>query len=96
MQIRDAFLDLIASFDCVKYLFSDTFTGPYPGLREVSPIPRCDQSCIRPRRRTRHGQGIRSSQEAPNLGVLHISDGEVNLHFEQFCEFKLGTGTPAH
>ncbi len=81
------FLSLIASFDCVNYMFMGhvhrPITGaingiPYATMRSLTyqapaPRPEWDWDSFTP------------SREAPNLGVITLAaDGAVILHYEQF------------
>lgn len=89
----DIFLDLISGFTCVKYLFighvhrpiSGTVRSiPFSTMRSVlyqapAPRPAWDWDTFKP------------SDEAPNLGVITISRSDVNLQYEQFCQFEDGT-----
>ncbi len=89
----DAFLDVVADYDCVKYLFighvhrpiSGTVRGlPFSTMRSIlyqAPAPRPEWNW----------DTFKPSQEAPNLGVITISDGNVVLQYEQFCRFEDGT-----
>lgn len=89
----DVFLDLVSGYSCVKYLFighvhrpiSGTIRGvPFSTMRSVlyqapAPKPAWNWDTFKP------------SEEAPNLGVIMISDADVNLQYEQFCQFEDGT-----
>ena len=88
----DVFLDLISSFTCVKYVFighvhrpiTGTVRGiPFATMRSIlyqapAPRPAWDWDTFKP------------SEEAPNIGVLTISGSDVNLQYEQFCQFEDG------
>ncbi len=87
-----AFLDLVAAYDCIKYMFighvhrpiSGVVRGvPFSTMRSVlyqasGPVPAWDWSTFKP------------GEEAPNIGVVTIEDGSVTLQFEQFCDYKQG------
>lgn len=88
----DGFLDLISNFECVKYLFvghvhrpiSGTIRGvPFSTMRSIlyqAPAPRPDWNW----------DTFKPSEEAPNIGVITISNSDVNLQYEQFCLFEDG------
>lgn len=90
--VGDVFLDLISSFDCVKYLFighvhrpiSGCIRGvPFSTMRSIlyqAPAPKPDWNW----------ETFKPSEEAPNLGVITISNADVNLQYEQFCRFEDG------
>lgn len=89
----DVFLDLVSKYDCVKYLFighvhrpiSGTIRGvPFSTMRSIlyqAPAPRPEWNW----------DTFKPSEEAPNIGVITISDLDVNLQYEQFCRFEEGT-----
>ncbi len=95
MQDGDAFLDLIAEYPCVKYIFighvhraiTGTMRGvPFSTMRSIlfqtpAPRPEWDWNSFEP------------GKEAPNLGVISISGEAIILQYEQFCEQNLGLST---
>ncbi|MEM7059452.1 MAG: phosphodiesterase [Pseudomonadota bacterium] len=92
MENGDAFLDLVSSFENVKYLFighvhrpiSGTIRGlPFSTMRSAlyqapAPRPEWDWHSFKP------------SEEAPNLGVITITNMSVTVQYEQFCTFEKG------
>ena len=94
MENGDAFLDLVSSFDCVKYLFMGHVHRPISGLvgglpfstmRSVlyqapAPRPEWDWETFKP------------ATESPSIGVISIKAGSINLHYEEICDH--GTGGP--
>ncbi len=92
MENGDAFLDLVSSYSCVQYMFighvhrpmTGTYNGiPYATMRAIlyqapPPKPAWTWDTFSPAR------------EAPNLGVIHISNSGVNLHYDQFCDWQVG------
>lgn len=93
MTDGESFLDLISEFLSVQYLFighvhrpiSGTTRGiPFSTMRSVlyqapAPRPAWDWNSFKP------------GQEAPNIGVISITGGDVNLQYEQFCAFEVGS-----
>jgi 3',5'-cyclic AMP phosphodiesterase CpdA len=93
LQDGQAFLDLIARYKNVKYLFighvhrpiTGTIQGiPYATMRSVlyqapPPKPDWDWNSFTP------------SKEAPNLGVITLKNADVYLHYDQFCDYTVGT-----
>ncbi|SNR32947.1 phosphodiesterase [Puniceibacterium sediminis] len=89
----DVFLDLVSNYECVKYLFighvhrpiSGTVRGvPFSTMRSIlyqAPAPRPEWNW----------DTFKPSEEAPNIGIITISDSDVNLQYEQFCLFEEGT-----
>ncbi len=89
------FLDLVSGYDCVKYMFighvhrpiSGTARGiPFSTMRSVlyqapPPQPEWNWDTFKP------------GTDAPNLGIITISDGSVNLQYEQFCGYEVGVAT---
>ena len=96
MENGEAFLDLISAYSNVAYMcighvhrpISGALRGiPYSTMRSVlyqapAPRPTWDWSTFKP------------AQEAPNIGVLTVKDGDVNLQYEQFCRFDIGVTDP--
>ena len=94
MQDGDAFLDLIAGQPAVRHLFighvhrpiTGTVRGiPYATMRSVlyqapAPRPAWDWDSFAP------------AAEAPDLGVLTLTDGDVTLQYTQICPASVGTG----
>jgi len=92
MADGDAFLDLITEYSSVKYVFfghihrpiSGTVRGiPFSSMRSVlyqAPAPRPEWDW----------QSFQAAQEAPNIGVLSIQNGDITLQYEQFCEYATG------
>jgi 3',5'-cyclic AMP phosphodiesterase CpdA len=92
MQNGDAFLDLVSEFDCVRYMLlghvhrpvSGVVRGvPFSTMRSVlyqapAPRPEWDWSTFQP------------SEEAPNFGVVMISDGAITIQYDQFCPYAVG------
>lgn len=88
-----AFLQILADFSNVKYLFighvhrpiTGTIKGiPFATMRSIlyqapPPQPEWDWSDFAP------------AKEAPNIGVITIDKSDVNLQYLQICSF--GTGT---
>jgi len=92
MRDGERFLDLISAFQSVRHLFIGhvhrPITGvvrgiPYATMRSVlyqapPPQPAWDWDSFAPAR------------EAPALGVLSLLEGDVALHYDQFCSFETG------
>ncbi|MEO9900939.1 metallophosphoesterase [Nisaea sp.] len=92
MQDGDAFLDFVSAFPEVKHLLmghvhrpiAGTVRGiPFASMRAVlyqapPPVPAWDWDSFTP------------SREAPNLGIITIENGDLNLQYMQFCEYSLG------
>lgn len=90
MEDGESFLDLLAEYDCVKYLFighvhrliTGTVKGiPFTTMRSIlyqAPAPQPEWSW----------DTFAPSEEAPNLGVLRIEESAVNLQFVQFCKMN--------
>lgn len=82
----DEFLDLIADFDCVKYLcighvhrpISGSVRGiPFSTMRAIlyqAPSPQPEWTW----------QTFKPADEAPNLGIVTVSNGDIRIHFDQF------------
>ncbi|MGC1495052.1 MAG: phosphodiesterase [Sulfitobacter sp.] len=95
MQNGDVFLDLVSHYACVKYMFIGHVHRPISGLmrgiafstmRSVlyqapAPLPEWNWDSFKP------------SEEAPNMGILTLSDGAVTLQYDQFCSFDVGTSS---
>lgn len=93
LEKGEAFLDRLSDFDCVKYLFighvhrpiTGTVRGiPFATMRSVlyqAPAPRPAWTW----------DTFTPGLEAPNIGVIQLSGGSVNLQYEQFCQYQLGT-----
>jgi 3',5'-cyclic AMP phosphodiesterase CpdA len=93
LEDSSAFLNLIAQYSNVQYLFighvhrpiTGTIQGiPYATMRSVlyqapAPKPDWDWNSFQP------------THEAPNLGVITLNDAGVCLHYTQFCGYKVGT-----
>ncbi len=93
MENGEAFLGLLAEYDCVKHLFighvhrpiTGTVKGiPFATMRSVlyqapAPLPEWDWDSFAP------------AKEPPNLGILNIGNAFVNLQFVQFCKYEHGT-----
>lgn len=93
-RLHDAgpFLDLISCRNTVRYLcighvhrpISGSVRGvPFSTMRSVlyqapPPEPAWDWSTFEP------------AVEAPQLGVLFVRDGDVTLHYQQFCRYEEG------
>ena len=96
MENGQAFLDLLAQFDCVKHLFIGhvhrPITGsvrgiPFSTMRSVlyqAPPPRPDWTW----------DTFTPAKEAPSIGILHIKDGSVQLQYDQFCDYEFGLTAP--
>ncbi len=92
MENGQAFLDLIAGFDCVKYMFighvhrpiSGTVGGiPFSTMRSVlyqAPPPRPDWTW----------DTFKPGVEAPSIGIIQIARSSVIMHYDQFCSYKIG------
>jgi len=92
MRNGKAFIDLITEFGCVKYLFighvhrpiTGTVGGiPFSTMRSVlyqAPPPRPEWSW----------DTFKPSKEAPNIGVVRLTGGSVNLQYDQFCDHQFG------
>lgn len=92
LENADVFLDVITAYPCVKHLLighvhrpiTGTIRGiPFATMRSVlyqapAPRPAWDWSTFHP------------SAEAPSLGVLTISNGNLILQYEQFCAAETG------
>ncbi|WP_419905315.1 phosphodiesterase [Kiloniella sp.] len=95
MENGEAFLQLLAEYSNVEHLFighvhrpiTGTVKGiPFATMRSVlyqapSPLPEWGWETFKP------------SEEAPNLGVLTISNADVNLQYLQFCDYRMGTSS---
>jgi Icc protein len=93
MEQGARFLDLLQKHACVRYLcighvhrpVTGTVRGiPFATMRSVlyqapAPQPAWDWHSFAP------------SAEAPNLGIVTISDMGINLQYHQFCPFETGT-----
>lgn len=93
LQDGEAFLDLIAQYDCVKNLFIGHVHRPITGT--VRGIPFATMRSVLyqapPPRPEWNWETFEPSEEAPNLGVLSISDDVMLLQYEQFCPHGVGT-----
>jgi len=86
------FWDVVTGFDCVKYLFIGHVHRPISGvvnaipfstMRSIlyqAPAPRPDWTW----------DTFAPANEAPNFGVIEVSDGAVMLQYVQFCDFETG------
>ncbi|WP_147126467.1 phosphodiesterase [Shimia ponticola] len=92
MEDGQAFLEMVSTFGCVKYMFvghvhraiSGTVGGiPFSTMRSVlyqAPPPRPEWNW----------DTFEPSKEAPSIGVIQIKAGSVTLQFDQFCRYELG------
>lgn len=88
----ERFLETIASYECVKYLFighvhrpiTGTIKGiPFSTMRSVllqAPAPRPEWTW----------ETFIPAEEAPNLGVVTLSATGVTIQYEQFCRYETG------
>lgn len=95
MEEGQSFLDLLAEFTCVKYLFighvhraviGNAHGIPFATMRSVlyqapPPVPAWDWDSFVP------------SKEAPNVGALTFKGGGVHLQYLQFCTYEDGVVT---
>ncbi len=93
LEEGDVFLDLVAAHGNVKHLFighvhrpiTGTAKGiPFATMRSVlyqapAPVPAWDWESFTP------------AEEAPNLGIITLSQLGVNLQYIQFCPYAQGT-----
>lgn len=87
------FLNMITQIPSVRYMFighvhrpiSGTIKGiGYSTMRSVlyqAPAPRPAWNW----------DSFAPAEEAPNIGIITITDGDVNLQYEQFCTYETGT-----
>lgn len=92
MQDPDAFLDIVSAHSNVKHLFmghvhrstAGTVRGiPFATLSAVSfqtPAPRPEWKL----------ENFEFANEAPQLGVINIAQGNVILQYLQFCDYDVG------
>lgn len=92
MENGSEFLNLISGYNCVKYLFighvhrpiTGTACGvPFATMRSIlyqapAPKPEWDWETFSP------------AKEAPNLGLITISESTVRLQYLQFCDYRSG------
>ncbi|WP_331459953.1 phosphodiesterase [Cochlodiniinecator piscidefendens] len=92
MENGDAFLDLLSKHQNVKHLFlghvhrpiCGTVRGiPFAVMRSTlyqapPPVPAWDWDSFAP------------AAEAPNLGILTFSNGDVTLQYREFCKYEFG------
>ncbi len=96
MEDGESLLDLVARYECVRYLCIGHVHRPITGvirgigfstMRSVlyqapPPVPDWDWSSFAP------------AAEAPALGVLSLQGADVTLQMEQICPYETGTSHP--
>ncbi len=92
MEHGERFLDLIARFDCISYLFIGHVHRPVTGV--VNGIPYATMRSILlqapPPRPAWDWESFKPAAEAPNLGVVTVTSTGVSVQYEQFCSFESG------
>jgi len=92
MEGGAGFLDLIAGFENVSYMFIGHVHRPISGV-----VRGIGYSTMRsvlyqapPPRPSWDWDSFSPAQEAPQIGVVTLNGPEVCLHYEQFCRFETG------
>lgn len=95
MEHGQTFIDLISSFSCVKYLFIGHVHRPISGTIDGIPFSTMRSILYQapPPRPEWNWETFKPSAEAPNIGIVHLKGGSVNLQYDQFCEYQLGVIT---
>jgi len=96
MENGQVFVDFVACFSCVKYLFIGHVHRPITGT--VGGIPFSTMRSVLyqapPTRPDWNWETFKPSTEAPNIGIVQFKDASVNLQYDQFCDYQLGVTKP--
>ena len=100
MQDRDrmedgaAFLDLVAGRPEVRYLCIGHVHRPISGIARGVPFTTMRSVLLEapPPRPDWDWSRFKPAEEAPNLGMISVTNGDVTIQFLQFCPFGVGVG----
>lgn len=92
LEQHDAFLDLISGHENVKHLFMGHVHRPTAGTVRGIPFATIGALSFQapPPRPAWDWDSFKPPQEAPQLAVLHIGQGNVVVQYTQFCDYALG------
>ncbi|MGX9354399.1 metallophosphoesterase [Roseobacteraceae bacterium S113] len=92
LEAGEAFVDLVSRHKTVKHLFMGHVHRPTCGT--IRGIPFATMGALSFQapapRPPWDWESFTSPDEAPQYGVLDLSEGNVTLQFTQFCDFALG------
>ena len=92
MENGQNFLELISDFECLKYMFIGHVHRPITGTVGGIPFSTMRSALYQapPPRPEWSWDTFKPSSEAPNIGVIQITDSSVIMHYDQFCPYMTG------
>ena len=92
LEDAEAFLDLVSAHPRVKHLFFGHVHRATSGSIRSIPFATLGSLLFQapPPRPAWTWESFVPAKEAPQYGVLHITNGDVILHYTQFCDYCVG------